>query len=341
MKAIIGVVVGAVAVGTTACAPAESSVREGGAYEVVHGWPIIPSGFTFGRVAGLAVNSRDEVLVFHRASRSYIGHEGPIERPTIMRFDAMSGELLEAFGTDLVMNPHGMAVDDEDNIWLTDSNLHQVFKLSAQGEVLLTVGEAGVRGNDGTHFDGVTDIAVASDGSFYVTDGYGNARVAKFSADGEFLFDWGERGEQPGQFNLPHAITLDSEGRVYVADRSNVRIQVFGPDGSFLSEWKSPELGRPWAIEYAPDGHLYVVDGGDYWSNSQYVSERPDTLPRNRARVHRLDLNGNILDTWGRFGPYDGQFLWPHDVTVTRDGAVFVGDVWLGMRVQKFVVRGR
>lgn len=329
----------ALVAGLSACRPAESSPSADGGtnYEVVHGWPVLPAGFRLGQVAGLAVNLRDEVLVFHRADQSWLREEGLITRPTILRIDSRTGEVLDSLGANLFRNPHGLAVDHEDNIWVADNNLHQVFKLSPDGRVLLTVGEAGSRGRDATHFNGVTDVAVAPDGSVYVTDGYGNARVVKFSPTGEFLFEWGERGPGPGEFDLPHGITLDSQGRVYVADRSNSRIQVFEADGTFLSEWKSDALGRPWALEFAPDGHLYVVDGGDYWLTSQFRSERPDTLPRDRARIHKLDLGGNILATWGRYGRYDGGFVWPHDLTVTRDGAVFVGDVHLGMRVQKFV----
>ena len=118
-------------------------------------------------------------------------------------------------------------------------------------------------GLDGRHFNKPTDVAVAPDGSFYVSDGYGNSRVAKFSAKGEFLFDWGHKGDQPGEFDIPHGIARDGEGRIYVADRTNSRIQVFKGDGTFLYQWKSPELGRPWALSFGPDGRLYVVDGGD------------------------------------------------------------------------------
>ncbi len=323
-----------------ACGVAESSAagEDGGGYHVVNDWPILPVGYRLGRVAGLAVNSRNEVIVFHRADRSWLDGEGPIARPTILRIDAASGEVIDSLGAGLFENPHGLAVDADDNIWVTDTRLHQVFKLSPEGEVVLTLGEAGVRGNDATHFDGVTNVAIAGDGSVYITDGYGNSRVAKFSADGDFLFDWGEEGDRPGQFRLPHDITLDAQGRIYVADRSNSRIQVFEPDGTFIDQWRSEALGRPWALEIAGDGLLYVVDGGDYWNNSQYRSDRPDTLPLDRARVHRMDLDGNILDTWGSFGQYAGQFAWPHAISVDMDGGVYVGEVWLGMRVQKFAV---
>ncbi len=325
--------------GVSGCRPAQSSPA--GEYEVVHGWPALPDGFRMGQVAGLATNSRDEVLVFHRADQSWLREEGMIRRPTILRLDARTGTVLDSLGADLFRNPHGLAVDRDDNIWVTDNNLHQVFKLSPTGRVLLTLGEAGVRGTDAAHFDGVTDVAAAPDGSMYVTDGYGNARVLKFSPTGELLLQWGEPGRGPGQFDLPHGVTLDADGRVYVADRSNVRIQVFTADGTYLHEWKSEALGRPWGLEVAPDGYLYVVDGGDYWLTSQFRSARPDTLPRDRARIHKLDLAGTILTTWGAYGRSDGQMVWPHDITVTRDGAVFVGEVHLGMRVQKFVPSGQ
>lgn len=318
-----------------ACGPVES--QRNPAYRLVHEWPALPDGFRLGRVAGVAVNSRNEVLVFHRADRSWLSEEGPIRRPTILRIDATTGRVIDSLGANLFLNPHGIAVDADDNIWVADTRLHQVFKLSDRGDVLMTLGEAGVRGDDATHFSGVTDVAVAADGSFWVTDGYGNNRVLRFSPRGELLLELGGApGDGPGQFRLPHGVTLDAQGRVYVADRTNSRIQVFDVDGTFIAEWKSEALGRPWGLEVAPDGFLYVVDGGDYWLSRQFRSERPDTLPLDRARVHRLNLDGNILDTFGSYGRYAGQFTWPHDVAVDRDGGVYVAEVRFGMRVQKF-----
>ena len=320
-----------------ACGAVESQ-RDAAAYRVVNDWPRLPPGFRFDQVAGVAVNSRDEVLVFHRGDRSWLDEEGPIRRPTILKVDAASGRVIDSLGANLFRNPHGIAVDADDNIWIADNNLHQVFKLSPSGEVLMTLGEAGVRGADATHFSGVTDVAVAPDGSIYVTDGYGNNRLVKFSPRGEVLFEVGgaEPGDGPGQFRLPHGVTLDAAGRVYVADRSNVRIQIFEPDGTFITQWTSEALGRPWGLEVAADGFLYVVDGGDYWLTRQLLSERPDTLPRDRARVHRMDLDGNILDTFGAYGQYAGQMIWPHDVAVDRTGGIYVAEVHQGMRVQKF-----
>lgn len=335
MRVALGCIL--VAAGAAACGTAAS--RNGsGAYQVVNDWPRLPPGFRFGQVAGVAVTSRNEVLVFHRADRSWLDEDGPIRRPTILRIDATTGRIIDSLGANLFRNPHGIAVDAEDNIWVADNSLHQVFKLSPSGEVLMTLGEAGVRGADATHFSGVTDVAVAADGTIYVTDGYGNNRLVRFSPQGELLFQLGgaEPGDGPGEFRLPHGITLDRRGRVYVADRSNVRIQVFEPDGTFITQWQSSALGRPWGLEVAPDGFLYVVDGGDYWLTRQFLSDRPDTLPPDRARVHRMDLDGNILDTFGSYGQYAGQFTWPHDVAVDADGGVYVAEVHFGMRVQKF-----
>jgi len=321
----------------TACQVGLSRERgdTGDEYRVVPEWPALPAGYRLGEVPGVAVTSHNEVLVFHRADRTWLAAEGPISRPTILKIDARTGTVIDSLGANLFENPHGLAVDADDNIWATDTRLHQVFKLSPAGELLLTLGEAGVRANDATHFNGVTDLAFAPDGSFYVADGYGNSRVVHFSADGTYLSEWGSPGADPGQFNLPHGIAVDAEGRVYVADRTNVRIQVFSPDGTFLHQWTSGALGRPWGLEVSADGFLYVGDGGDYWSSNHYRSERPDTLPLDRARIHRMDLQGTILETWGAYGRSAGQMVWAHDVAVDRDGGVYVGDI-RGMRAQKF-----
>jgi peptidylamidoglycolate lyase len=186
----------------------------------------------------------------------------PISSPVVTCFDGKTGELVVSWGANLFLNPHGLRVDQSDNIWVTDLGLQPVLKFSRDGKLLMTVGEKGVPGLDGKHFNRPTDVAVAPDGSFYVSDGYGNSRVARFSSDGKFIADWGRKGDGLGEFDLPHGIALDLEERVYVADRSNSRIQVFTGDGKFLQQWKRAELGRPWAVAFGTDGYLYVVDGG-------------------------------------------------------------------------------
>jgi peptidylamidoglycolate lyase len=225
--------------------------------------------------------------------------------------------------------PHSLTVDREDNVWLTDVGLHQVLKLTPDGRLLLAIGTAGVPGDGSRHFALPTDVAVEPDGGFYVSDGYGNARVARFSADGRFLGEFGARGAAPGQLDLPHGIALDGDGRVYVADRGNSRLQVFDAGGRFVAAWKSDALGRPFGVAIGGDGKLYVADGGD----------QPVTPPDHSCAL-RLAADGAIEACFGSFGDGEGQFRMAHAIAVAPDGAVYVADA-LGKRVQKFLSRSR
>lgn len=179
--------------------------------------------------------------------------------------------------------------------------------------------------DDPAHFDQPTDVAVAPDGSFFVSDGYGNSRVVRFSPDGQYLGEWGTAGGGPGQFDTPHAIALDAQGMVFVADRGNARLQIFDGEGEFMAEWKGRRLGRPWAVRLDRDGSVYVVDGGD----------QPEILP-DRARILKLDPNGDVLASFGAYGQEPGRFTWPHTIAIGPDGAIYVGEVSTGMRLQKF-----
>lgn len=181
-----------------------------GFYEVVHSWPQMPEGRILGQTTGVDVDSRNRVYVFHRAARSW--SEDPalplISGTTIEVFNA-NGRHLRSWGANTFVMPHGLTIDLQDNVWLTDVGLHQVFKFSPDGKLLLTLGEARVPGADRTHFNKPTDVAVLPDGSFYVSDGYGNTRVVKFSATGRFEFEWGRRGTAQGNliFRMPSTRT--------------------------------------------------------------------------------------------------------------------------------------
>ena len=294
----------------------------------MRGWPVSPDGELLGAVAGVGVDSHDNVFIFRRAGRVWTSVEldtVPISYPTVLLFDGQTGALLASWGAHRFGMPHGLTVDREDNVWLTDVALHQVFKFSHEGRLLLTLGQCGVPGDDSAHFNRPTDVAVALDGSFYVSDGYGNTRVMKFAPDGRFLFQWGTKGSGPGQFDLPHGLALDGAGRLYVADRSNARVQIFDATGRFLGEWKGSALGRPYGVAIARDGAVLVADGGD----------QPDAPP-DRSGVAVLRADGTLIEHFGRFGNYDGQFALAHDVAVASDGAAYVVDI-TGGRVQKFV----
>ena len=162
------------------------AVTPSGAYQVVHGWPQLPDGFALGQVSGVGIDSHNHIFVFHRG-----------ERP-ILCFNAATGKILASWGDGMFTTPHGLTVDNRDNVWVTDVGNHQVFEFSHSGELRMALGAKNVPGLDGNHFNQPTDIAVAPNGEFYVSDGYGNSRVAKFSSQGKFLFDWGTKGSQPG-----------------------------------------------------------------------------------------------------------------------------------------------
>ena len=311
-------------------------------YEVVHGWPQLPLGRILGQTTGVEVDTKGHVHVFHRSGRSWSNDPALplIPRSTIEVFEAANGRHLRSWGANQFVMPHGLTIDRQDNVWLTDVGLHQVFKFAPDGKLLLVLGKARKSGNDRTHFNQPTDVAVLPDGSFYVSDGYGNTRVVKFSATGEYQFEWGGRGKGPGQFDLPHAIDTDSRGQVYVADRSNSRVQVFDANGKFVTEWRNAELGRPFSIAVSGN-RAVIVDGGDQSLCSVVPATEvaPECGP-DRSGVAEVDLSGRVLARFGRFGNYNGQFRVAHDVAVANDGTIYVVDVG-GQRVQKFVRRRR
>lgn len=306
-----------------------SSVLAQPQHEVVPGWPKLPEGHVLGLCAGVGVDAQNRVFVFHRSGRKWSNPfpKEPISQPTVSVLDGATGKLLSAWGENSFIMPHGLTVDHEGNLWLTDVGLHQVFKCTPEGKVLLTLGERAVPGNDPAHFNLPTDVAVLRDGSFYVSDGYKNTRVLKFSAEGKFEFEWGAKGKGAGEFNLPHGIAVDSQGHVIVCDRENERIQVFDAKGGFLDVWKGPQIGKPYGVAVGSNGHIFVIDGG---SPSLRLSER--------GKAVELDAAGEVLDSFGSHGKDPGQFQLGHDIAIGPDGVVYVAE-GTGARVQKFVRR--
>jgi streptogramin lyase len=167
----------------------------------------------------------------------------------------------------LSMNtPHGLKVDRDGNLWVTDGRGkggkgHQVFKFNPGGQVLMTLGKAGVAGDGPDTFNSPSDVLIAPNGDIFVADGHGgntNARIVKFSSDGKFIKAWGKKGAGPGEFNVPHRLAMDSQGRLFVADRANSRIQIFDQDGKFLAEWK--QFGRPSGVFIDKNDVIYTAD---------------------------------------------------------------------------------
>jgi len=297
-------------------------------YHVVHGWPVLPNNRVLGPCSGVAVSGKGEVLVLHRGNRGTDAKAlTPVNEPVVEVFDAVSGKLKREWGAGLFVVPHGISIGPDDHVWITDTGANQVFEFAPDGTLLRTLGERGVAGADATHFDRPTDVAPLADGSFYVADGYGNSRIAKFAADGHLLFQWGTRGTGPGQFNIPHALAVDARGRVYVADRVNDRVQVFEGDGRYLTEWKSATIGRPFGLALLPESRIAILDGGS----------NPDKVPDHDG-VTIAALDGREVAHFGRMGNQDGQFWIAHDIAADRQGNLYVVDI-AGQRVQKFAAR--
>jgi sugar lactone lactonase YvrE len=235
------------------------------AYRADEGWAKQPMGRGFGSTIGLNV-ARDgkSMWIYDRCGGD------SCERSKIAplnKYDA-DGHVVASIATGLTVFPHGLFVDKEDNIWITDGRAdkdrkkgHTVMKLSPEGNVLMTLGTPGQAGEDAVHFNAPSDVAVAPNGDIFVADGHGektNARIVKFSADGKFIKAWGKEGSAPGEFDVPHGLAFDSQGRLFVADRANNRLQIFDQDGNFIAEWK--QFGRPSGIWIDKNDVVYVAD---------------------------------------------------------------------------------
>jgi DNA-binding beta-propeller fold protein YncE len=231
-------------------------------YRSIENWAKLPEGRTWGAAAGMSIDRKGNVWVFERCGGNTCA--GRTEAP-ILEFDP-SGRLVKSFGAEMFVFPHGLCLDHDDNVWVTDADGregkgHQVVEFSPQGTVLMKLGKPGVAGNGPDTFNRPSGVVVAPNGEIFVADGHGgdsNARVVKFSKDGRFLKAWGKKGSAPGEFNEPHAIAMDSKGRVFVADRGNNRIQIFDQDGTFLEQWT--QFSRPSGIFIDKNGTIYVPD---------------------------------------------------------------------------------
>jgi DNA-binding beta-propeller fold protein YncE len=222
-------------------------------YRPVEDWAKLPAGMEWGQVISVQPDAHGKIWVFHRKD------------PPILEFDA-SGRLVKTFGAGMFVQPHGLTVDHDGNIWVTDQSAkdgkgEQAIKFSPEGKVLMTLGKAGVPGSGPDMFNGPCDVAVAANGDIFVADGHGgdtNARVVKFSKEGRFIKAWGRKGSGPGEFDTLHRMAMDSKGRLFVADRGNNRIQIFDQEGNFIAQWH--QFGRPSGIYISKNDTLYSVD---------------------------------------------------------------------------------
>jgi peptidylamidoglycolate lyase len=298
-------------------------------YELIKNWPYLPKGLILGNPTGISIDTNQNIIVFHRADRKWplIGAmpEKTISEKTILVIDKDNGKLIKSWGDSLFIMPHGLTVDYENNIWVTDVGLHQIFKFSYDGKLLLKLGEAKVSGIDSLHFNKPTDIAVTKDGSFYVSDGYGNSRIMKFSATGKYLFAWGKKGNKESEFNIPHGISLDSKENIYVADRENNRIQLFEPNGKFIKQFSNNNFGTICSVGFdKTKSKLFAIDDITFLK-----------LKHRGSDIFIFDTLGKVQTRYGRSGLYEGNISWYHDLTIDNDENIYVGDI-LGNTIQKF-----
>ncbi len=284
-------------------------------YQEVKEWPRLPAGVQLGEVPGVDIDAHGHVFVFHRPGRGFEpGATEVLADPAVLEIDAETGRLIASWGARMFLVPHGITVDDENNIWLTDVGLQQVFKFSHDGKLLLTLGQPRVGGWDATHFNQPTDVAIRKDGSFYVSDGYVNSRVALFDRSGAHLREWGTKGSAEGQFSNPHGLAFGPDGDIVVADRENSRLQVFDRQGIFKQQWLgAKDKGRVFAVAVDGDGATYVgVRRADYDPSSNGVL--------------KLDRAWRAVASIGFGAAGDPVFNAVHDLAVGRDGSIYVAE---------------
>lgn len=286
-------------------------------YEVSgENWGKLPDGWTYREATAVAVDSKDNVYVFNRGAH-----------PMII-FDR-HGDYVRSWGEGLFDTPHGVTVGPDDSVYCTDNVDHTVRKFTPNGQLLMTIGTRGhpAPAWSGNPLNRPTHIAIEPrDGNLYVADGYGNARVHKYTPDGHLLFSWGESGTDPGQFNVVHNIATDSDGWVYVADRDNRRIQIFDANGKYETQWNN--LSRPACICVDSRG-AQLVYVGEYYAGDPGVFSNVPLALRLGPRITIFDRAGNVIARLSEepYGDAPGRFYSPHGIAVDSIGDIYLAEV--------------
>lgn len=300
-------------------------------YDLDPAWPQYPENVSRkGWVSGLAIDKKDQVWFFKKG-------------PNPVQVYAADGTFVRTWGKDMFVNPHQLRIDHEGNIWVADFGLHIVQKFTPEGKLLLTLGVRGEKGEDETHFNMPTDMAITKSGDIFVTDGYGNRRIVHLDKSGKFIKAWGEYGSKPGQFILPHAIVVDSQGKLYVADRNSGRIQIFNQEGQFLDQWSG--MLMPWGLSITDNDDLWVCGSSPHWW------KRHGKYPEYKDQLFmKISNKGHVQQMWtiplgdigddknnpdvSRLKP--GEAVGVHCIAQDSKGNVYIGDIY-GEHTQKFV----
>lgn len=301
-------------------------------YLVEDDWERLPDGLRHRDVTAVDVDADDRVYLLTRFDHQVLVYE-------------RDGTFVRSWGLGRFTLPHGLTVGPDGAVYCVDAGDHTVRKFTPEGEPLLTIGTPGVPsdtgffsggpvdvhsvervGHPGGPFNRCTDLAVGPDGDLYVTDGYGNCRVHRFTPGGELIHSWGEVGTGPGEFHLPHCLAVTPDGRVLVGDRENDRIQVFDRDGRYVEAWT--DVRRPCALAVAPDGTVFVVELWRPKGRKSFThGEAPEDQP---ARLSILGPDGAVVERWANSGPEPGapgDFIAPHGIALDSHGDLYVAEV--------------
>ena len=305
--------------------------------EVITQWAALPDGRTWGSTAGIDIGPDGHVWVYDRCGANGLdgGCEANPDVDPILKYDRNTGEMLANFGAGLFVLPHGLHVDEDGNVWVTDSQGneagtkgHQVIKFSPEGEELMRLGEAGQPGSGPGQLNEPCDVIVAPNGDIFVSDGHSGqspdppagrtGRILKFDSEGNFIMEWGEIGFRPGQFRTPHALEFDSQGRLFVADRGNHRIQIFSQDGELLDIYQ--RYSRISGLFITADDTLYAIDSESQetnhygWLNGVRIGSANEDRVTGFIPPH-IPTDGRVL-----------QGLAGEGIAVDQDGNVFVAE---------------
>mgnify|MGYP002622224690 CR=1 FL=1 len=291
-------------------------------YDVDPTWPQRPDTVAkFGWVSGMALDDQEQIWLFNKG-------EDPVQ---VYQTD---GTFVKTWGKGMFQDPHQLRIDHDGNIWVADFGQHIVQKFTPDGDLLMTLGVRGEKGDDETHFFRPTDMAIAANGDVFVTDGYGNRRIVHLDSEGNYIKSWGEYGSEPGQFVLPHAIVINNEGTLFVADRNSGRIQLFNTDGEVLDVWSNQIM--PWGLDLNTDGSLWVCGSSPHWwyRNGEYLEFKDQILMR-------FNPDGRVVQNYGlpfaeEGSSIPGETRGAHCMVQDSQGNVYIGDIYTE-RAQKFV----
>jgi hypothetical protein len=276
-------------------------------------WGRLPQGWSYKEATSVAVDANDQVYVFNRGANSPVIVFSP------------EGEIVSTWGEGVFTRAHGVRIGPDGSVFCVDDGAHAVRKFTPEGKLLMTIGEPGKAAPpmSGKPFNRPTDVAVdPRDGFLYISDGYSNARVHKYTPDGEYVTSWGESGTDPGQFNIVHNIQIDNQGRVFVCDRENQRIQIFDTDGNYVDQWNNMSRAACVCFDPNDDDILYI---GEYFCG--IGANRMATRLGPRVSVYTKE--GKLLARAGEqpYGEEAGRFFSPHGIACDSRGDIYVAEV--------------